>query len=162
MKKVLLLAAAVFLVFAGTAFAGNVGLVIAPTEPVRATNEVVQAISEAFSAEFPGYAILPSVVASPDVEQAQNRMSLEMTAGNWDYGAMVRLEMTRVTGTVAYFNRKMAVTAFANVEIASKDGPIFNRRFEGKAVGDASVNAGPLFLQALKEALAAFRENFHL
>ena len=30
---------------------------------------------------------------------------------------MVGLEMTRVTGTVAFFKRKMAVTAYANVEI---------------------------------------------
>jgi hypothetical protein len=162
MKKALLLAAAVFLVFAGTAFAGNVGLMIAPTEPVRATNEVVQAISEAFAQEFPGATILPAVVASNDVAQAREKISRELAAKNWDYGAMVGLEMTRVTGTVAFFNRKMAVTAFANVEIASKDGPIFNRRFEGKVVGDASANAGPLFLQALKEALAVFRENFHL
>jgi hypothetical protein len=162
MKRVLLLAVAVTLVLAGTACAGNVGLMIAPTDPVKVNNAVVQAISEAFSAEFPGYKILPTVVASPDVAQAQNRMSLEITAGNWDYGAMVGLEMTRVTGTVVFFKRKMAVTAYANVEIASKDGSLFNRKFEGKAVGDASANAGPLFLQALNEALGAFREAFKL
>lgn len=162
MKRVLLLAVAVTLVFAGTACAKNIGLMIAPTDPVKVTNEVVQAISEAFSSEFPDYTILPSVVASPDVTQAREKMSLEMTAGNWDYGAIVGLEMTRVTGTVSFYKRKMAVTAYANVEIASKDGSLFNRKFEGKAVGDASVNAGPLFLQALKEALEAFKEAFKL
>ncbi len=162
MKRGVLLAVAVTLILAGTACAGNVGLMITPTEPVRVTNEVVQAISEAFSSEFPGDKILPSVVASQDVGQAQEKMSLEMTAGNWDYGAMVGLEMTRVTGTVVFFKRKMAVTAYANVEIASRDGSLFNRKFEGKAVGDASANAGPLFLQALNEALEAFKEAFKL
>jgi hypothetical protein len=84
---------------------------------------------------IPGYKIMPAVVASQDVAQAQEKMSLEMTAGNWDYGATVRLEMTRVTGTVVFFKRKMAVTAYANVEIASKDGSHFNRKFEGRPSG---------------------------
>ncbi len=162
MKKVLLLAAAVILLLAGTACAGNVGLVIAPVEPVKANSAVVQAISEAFSSEIPGATILPAVVASQDVEKARQKVSQELTAGNWDYGAMVRLEMTRVMGTVAFFNRKMAVTAYANIEIASRNGTVFNRTFEGKAVGDASTNAGPLFLQALNQALGAFREAFTL
>ncbi len=162
MKRGVLLAIAVTLVLAGTACAGNVGLMIAPVEPVKANSAVVQAISEAFASEFPGYTILPAVVASQDAAQAQSRMSQEITAGNWNYGAMVRLEMSRVMGTVAFFNRKMAVTAFANVEIVSKEGSPFSRRFEGKAVGDASTNAGPLFLQALNEALKAFREAFTL
>lgn len=162
MKRGVLLAVAVTLMLAGTACAKNVGLMIAPTEPVRVNSAVVQAISEAFASEFPGYTILPAVVASPDVAQARNRMSLEMTAGNWDYGATVKLEMTRVTGTVVFFKRKMAVTAYANVEIASRDGSLFNQKFEGKAVGDASANAGPLFLQALNEALEAFKEAFKL
>ena len=162
MKKVLLLAAAVILVLAGSACAGNVGLVIAPVEPVKANSSVVQAISGAFSSEFPGATILPAVVASQDVEKARQKVSQELTAGNWDYGAMVRLEMMRVMGTVAFFNRKMAVTAYAAIEIASKDGTVFNRTFEGKAIGDASTNAGPLFLQALNQALEAFKEAFTL
>lgn len=162
MKRGLLLAVVVTLALAGAAFAGNVGLVVVPVEPVKANSAVVQAISEAFASEFPGHTILPAVVASQDAAQAQSRMSQEITAGNWNYGAMVRLEMSRVMGTVAFFNRKMAVTAFANVEIVSKEGSPFSRRFEGKAVGDASTNAGPLFLQALNEALKAFREAFTL
>lgn len=162
MKKVLLLAAAVTLVLVGTAWGGNVGLMIVPVEPVKANSSVVQAISEAFSPEFPGATILPAVVASQDAAQAQEKISQELTAGNWDYGAMVRLEMTRVMGTVAFYQRKMAVTAYAAIEIASKDGTFFNRKFEAKAIGDASANAGPLFLQALNQALEAFKEAFKL
>jgi len=161
MKKGVSLAVAVTLMLAGTACAGNVGLMISPVEPVKVNNAVVQAISEAFSSEFPGDKILPSVVASQDAEQAWEKSSLEMTAGNWDYGAMVTLEMTRVMGTVSFYQRKMAVTAYATVEIASRDGSLFNRKFEGKAVGNASTNAGPLFLQALNEALEAFKEAFN-
>ena len=82
MKRGVLLAVAVTLMLAGTACAGNVGLMIVPTEPVKVNNAVVQAISEAFASEFPGTKILPAVVASQDVAQAQDRISLEMTAGN--------------------------------------------------------------------------------
>lgn len=162
MKRGLLLAAAVTLLLAGTACAGNVGLMIVPVEPVRVNGAVVQAISEAFSSEFPGSTIVPALVASGDATQGLGKISSELTAGNWDYGARVRLEMTRLMGTVSFFKRKMAVTAYANVEIFSKSGSVFNQKFEGKAVGDASANAGPLFLQALNEALDAFKEAFTL
>jgi hypothetical protein len=162
MKKVCLLAMAVFLMLSGTAFAETVGLMIVPKDPVKVNNEVVKAIAEAFSSEFPGYKILPAVAASGDAIQAQDKLSIEITAGNWDYGALVKLEMTRVTGTVVFFQRKMAVTATANFEISSRNGSFFNRTFESKAVGNASANYGPLFLQALNETLRAFKEAFGL
>lgn len=162
MKRVILLAMAVSLILAGTATAETVGLIIAPTDPVKVNNEVVKTIAEAFSLEFPGYKILPAVASSEDAIQAQNKLALEIAAENWDYGALIRLEMTRITGTVVFFQRKMAVTAYANVEIATKNGSFFNRKFEGKAVGNSSANAGPLFLQALNEAMSAFKEAFKL
>lgn len=158
MKKIFLMVVTVALVFASTACAKSVGLVIVPVEPVTMNGEVVKAIFNAFSSEFPGYEILP--VVSGDAMQAQNPISQTTATEKWDYGAMVRLEMVRLNGTVAFFGRKMAVTANTNIEIVTKDGPFFNQKFEGKAVGNLVPNAGPLYLKALNSALDAFKEAF--
>ena len=156
-----LMALAVVLLFSGAAFAQKAGLVIVPVEPVKADDAVVQEIVQAFSSEFQGYEILPLVSGTPGQEQ---KPVFEIAADQgWDYGAMVRLGMTKVTGTVAFFNRKMVVTARTHVEIATRDRSFFSRDFEEKAVGDAlPLNTGTLYLEALKKTMEAFKESFKL
>jgi len=155
------MALAVVLLFSGAAFAQKAGLVIVPVEPVKVDGAVVQEIVQAFSSEFQGYEILPLVNATPG--EAPKPVSEIAADQGWDYGAMIRLGMTKVTGTVAFFNRKMVVTARTHVEIATRDRSFFSKEFEEKAIGDAlPLNTGALYLGALKKTLEAFRESFKL
>ena len=156
-----LMALAVVLLFSGAAFAQKAGLVIVPVEPVKVDGAVVQEIVQAFSSEFQGYEILPLVNATPG--EAPKPVSEIAADQGWDYGAMIRLGMTKVTGTVSFFNRKMVVTARTHVEIATRDRSFFSKEFEEKAIGDAlPLNTGALYLEALKKTLEAFRESFKL
>jgi hypothetical protein len=156
-----LMAMAVVLLFSGAAFAQKAGLVIVPLEPVKVDGAVVQEIVQAFSSEFQGYEILPLVSGTPG--QEQKPISEVAADQGWDYGAMVRLGMTKVTGTVSFFNRKMVVTARTHIEIATRDRSFFSKELEEKAVGDAlPLNTGALYLEALKKTLESFRESFKL
>ena len=156
-----LMALAVVLLFSCAAFAQKAGLVIVPVEPVKVDGAVVQEIVQAFSSEFQGYEILPLVNATPG--EAPKPVSEIAADQGWDYGAMIRLGMTKVTGTVSFFNRKMVVTARTHVEIATRDRSFFSKEFEEKAIGDAlPLNTGALYLEALKKTLEAFRESFKL
>jgi hypothetical protein len=159
MKRVFLLAIASTLMFAHTACAKSLGLLIVTVEPVRISNEIVRTLSSASSSKFPDCEILP--LSGEGLLQGQNSISQVTAEKQWDYGAVVRLEMTKVVGTVAFFNRKTAVTAYAHIEIATKDGSFFDGRFEGKAVGDsAPPNLGSIYLKALNKALETFGETF--
>lgn len=156
-----LMALAVVLMFSGAASAQKTGLVIVPVEPVKVDGAVVQEIVQAFSSEFQGYEILPLVSGTPgEVPKPVSEVAADQ---GWDYGAMIRLGMTKVTGTVAFFNRKMVVTARTHIEIATRDRSLFSKDFEEKAIGDAvPLNTGALYLEALKKTLEAFRESFKL
>lgn len=156
-----LMALAVVLLFSGSACAQKAGLVIVPVEPVNVDGAVVQEIVQAFSSEFQGYEILPLVSGTPG--EAPKPVSEVAADQGWDYGAMIRLGMTKVTGTVAFFNRKMVVTARTHIEIATRDRSFFSKDFEEKAIGDAlPLNTGALYFEALKKTLEAFRESFKL